>query len=96
MTVAISRTAAKTTTTVGPTLIPGVSSSKNRMSPAPPDGIGPSPLLLLRLRFLRFLGMYVRLPDRPAIWTFLTFLTGAAVTIVKLFCILLQGQMHGD
>ncbi len=41
-TVAMTRTAAKMTTTTGPTFRPGVSSSKNLISPAPPLGIGPS------------------------------------------------------
>jgi hypothetical protein len=50
MTVATTRIPASISTTVGPILMPGVSSSKNLMRPAPPDGIGPSP----RFPFLFF------------------------------------------
>ena len=51
-TVTKTRIAEKMITRVGPTLIPGVSSSKKRINPAPPDGIGPSP------RFLLFLAVF--------------------------------------
>ena len=47
------RIAARITTVVGPTLTPGVSSSKKRISPAPPEGMGPSPRF-----FLLFLAVF--------------------------------------
>ena len=55
-TVTTMRMADTTITIVGPILIPGVSSSKNLMSPAPPLGIGPSPLLRF---FLALLGITI-------------------------------------
>jgi hypothetical protein len=59
-TVAPTRMAAKITTSIGPTLMPGVSSSKNRIRPAPPLGMGPSPFFF---RFLAVLGIPCSTPE---------------------------------
>jgi hypothetical protein len=58
-TVATIMIAERITTTVGPTLIPGVSSSKNLMRPAPPLGIGPSPFFFLRFLVALGIGDYL-------------------------------------
>ena len=57
--VAITSIAAKIKTSVGPTFMPGVSSSKNLMSPAPPEGIGESPFFFFL--FLLVLGIILDL-----------------------------------